>query len=143
MRVALTRRVFALVLVAILSMSTIARAQPADTGAAEQAVTDWLVLVDQGAYAESWTGAAAAFKQAVTQQQWQKAVQAVRQPLGAVKSRAMKSATPTKTLPGAPDGQYVVVQYDSTFESKASAVETVTAILEPDGTWHVGGYFIR
>ena len=47
------------------------------------------------------------------------------------------------TLPGAPDGEYVVLQFDTSFEQKAAAVETVTTIREKDGTWHVGGYFIR
>jgi hypothetical protein len=46
-------------------------------------------------------------------------------------------------LPGAPDGSYVVFQFDTVFEQKAAAVETLTAGREPDGTWHVIGYFIR
>ena len=35
------------------------------------------------------------------------------------------------------------IQYDSVFENKDSAVETVTPMLDPDGTWRVSGYFIR
>ena len=46
-------------------------------------------------------------------------------------------------MPGAPDGRYVVVQYDTVFENKASAVETVTPMADPDGVWRVAGYFIR
>jgi len=49
----------------------------------------------------------------------------------------------TTTLPGAPDGEYVVFQFNASFDQKAAAVETVTAIREKDGTWHVGGYFIK
>ncbi len=41
------------------------------------------------------------------------------------------------------DGEYVVFQFNTTFAQKAAAVETVTAVREPDGSWHVGGYFIR
>ena len=29
------------------------------------------------------------------------------------------------------------------FEKKASAVETITPMLDPDGVWRVSGYFIR
>jgi hypothetical protein len=46
-------------------------------------------------------------------------------------------------LPGAPDGEYVVIQYESSFEHKQAAVETVTPMLDKDGTWRVSGYFIR
>jgi len=46
-------------------------------------------------------------------------------------------------MPGAPDGKYVIIQYDTVFENKASAVETVTPMVDPDGSWRVSGYFIR
>ncbi len=60
-----------------------------------------------------------------------------------MKLRTLKSATSTATLPGAPDGAYVVFQFTTSFEQKSAAVETVTAIREKDGTWHVGGYFVK
>ena len=46
-------------------------------------------------------------------------------------------------LPGAPDGRYVVIQFDTAFENKASSVETVTPMADPDGAWRVAGYFIK
>jgi hypothetical protein len=49
----------------------------------------------------------------------------------------------TTTLPGAPDGEYVVIQYQSSFGKKNLAVETVTPMLDQDGVWRVSGYFIR
>jgi hypothetical protein len=49
----------------------------------------------------------------------------------------------SEKLPGAPDGKYVVIQFDAVFENKPSAVETVTPMLDPDGVWRVSGYFIR
>jgi hypothetical protein len=48
-----------------------------------------------------------------------------------------------KSLPGAPDGQYVVIKYDTTFANKAAAVETVTPMREADGSWKVSGYFVK
>src|SRR3990172_8443962 len=45
--------------------------------------------------------------------------------------------------PGAPDGQYVVIQYETSFERKSSAIETITPIREKDGKWRVAGYYIR
>ncbi len=37
----------------------------------------------------------------------------------------------------------MVIQYDSSFENKQSALETVTDMLEKDGQWKVTGYFIK
>jgi len=68
---------------------------------------------------------------------------ASRDPLGAMVSRKLKSATYAKTLPGAPDGEYVVIQYETSFEHKQSAVETITPMLDKDGKWRVSGYFIK
>jgi hypothetical protein len=58
-------------------------------------------------------------------------------------TRKLKSAAYTKTLPGAPDGEYVVIRYESSFEHKQSAVETVTPMLDKDGVWRVSGYYIK
>ena len=103
----------------------------------------WLSLVDEENYAESWNQAAGLFKNAVTKEQWQSTVKAVRTPLGKVVVRKLKSKKYTETMPGAPDGEYVVIQYETTFENKKSAVETVTPMLDKDGKWRVSGYYIK
>jgi hypothetical protein len=111
--------------------------------AAQAAAKQWLSLVDQGQYAKSWGTAASYFKNAVPEKQWLQSMKGSRQPLGKTISRRLMSATFTKSLPGAPDGQYVVIQYSTSFENKASAVETVTPMCDPDRQWRVSGYFIK
>jgi hypothetical protein len=103
----------------------------------------WLALVDQGQYEKSWDTAAQVFKAAVTRDQWKQAANGVRGPLGKLIARTLKSSEYKTTLPGAPDGKYVVIQYTSHFANKQEAVETVTPMLDPDGSWRVSGYFIR
>jgi hypothetical protein len=103
----------------------------------------WLSLVDEGNYVESWNQASALFKTAVTKEQLQQSLKAVRTPLGRVAARKLKSKQYTKTLPGAPDGEYVVIQYETTFEKKQSAIEIVTPMLDKDGKWRVSGYYIK
>jgi hypothetical protein len=66
-----------------------------------------------------------------------------RQPLGALVSRQVKSAQPMTELPGAPDGHYVVMEFESSFANKKAAIETVTFMLEKDGQWRSSGYFIK
>jgi hypothetical protein len=110
---------------------------------AQKAAEQWLSLVDSGSYAESWKAAAQYFQGAVSQEKWEQSLTAVRKPLGELVSRKLKSAKYTKTLPGAPDGEYVVLQFETSFSNKKSAVETVTPMLEKDGQWKVSGYFIK
>jgi len=109
---------------------------------AVEAARDWLALVDAGEYGKSWETAAPLFKGAVDEAAWGRQLGPVREPLGAVKTRELSSATYATSLPGAPDGEYVVIQFATSFEHKASAVETVTPMLD-GGTWKVSGYYIK
>jgi hypothetical protein len=111
--------------------------------AGQTAAESWLALVDKGDYAGSYDQAASLFKSAVTKADWQQKIKAARDPLGKMLSRKVKFVEYTTSLPGAPDGQYVVIQYDTSFENKKSAVETVTPMLDKDGQWRVSGYFVR
>jgi hypothetical protein len=111
--------------------------------AAQQSAEAWLALVDAGDYGGSWQQSAEAFKSAVSQEKWESALQGTRSPLGKILSRKLKSASYTKTLPGAPDGEYVVIQYESSFEHKQAATETIVPMLEKDGKWRISGYFIK
>jgi Protein of unknown function (DUF4019) len=130
-------------LVALFLASGFLRAQAASTNIAQNAADAWLAFIDSQDYASSWNAAAKLFRARITQEQWKAAAQGARAPFGQLKRRTLKSATSTTTLPGAPDGEYVVFQFNTSFEQKAAAAETVTAVLEPDGSWHVAGYFIR
>jgi Protein of unknown function (DUF4019) len=121
----------------------LARAGGKPEDAAQVAAETWLKLVDGGSYEASWDGAAKLFKGAVTKDQWKQAAAGVRGPLGKTITRKAKSREYMEKVPGAPDGKYVVIQFETVFEKKASAVETVTPMLDPDGTWRVSGYFIR
>ena len=47
------------------------------------------------------------------------------------------------SLPGAPDGEYVVMEFTTAFTNKKSAIETITPMLDEDGQWRVAGYYIR
>ena len=111
--------------------------------AALAAAKAWLQLVDEGKYTESWNEASEYFKRAITKEQWEQTVQAVREPLGKTVFRKLKSKQYATTLPGAPDGEYVVIQFDSSFTNKKTAVETITPMLDKDGMWRVSGYYIK
>ncbi len=111
--------------------------------AALKAATAWLALVDQGKYGRSWQEAADYFRNAVTKAQWERSLKGVRKPLGSMISRKVVEKSYTTYLPGAPDGEYVVIQFASSFANKKEAVETVTPMLDKDGSWRVSGYYIK
>lgn len=111
--------------------------------AAAKVALSWLEGVDSGAYEASWEQASHLFQLAVRQEDWQRQLLASRAPMGELIARKRSNAQYTETLPGAPDGVYVVLQYATSFTKKSRGVETVTMQLEDDGSWRVGGYFIR
>jgi hypothetical protein len=113
-----------------------------DTAPAMAAARAWLAEVDADKGADSWEGAASFFRDNVPKAQWQARLDAARGPLGGVISRKMRSVTYAHMLPGAPPGDYAVIQFDTRFE-KQPALETVTPMREKDGSWKVAGYFIR
>jgi hypothetical protein len=108
-----------------------------------KAMTAWLALMDQGKYAEAWQQSSAMFRQQVTEANWEQAAGQARAPFGATIKRTVARMTYATSLPGAPDGQYVVAQFHTEFEHKAAAVETVTFTHDSDGTWRAVGYFVR
>ncbi len=110
--------------------------------AALAASTKWLTLVDNGDYSKSWERAAGIFRAMVTKLEWETKLKTFRMPLGKVSERNLKSKQYTKTLPDAPQGEYVVIQYETVFMDKQTYTEEVTSVLEKDGKWKIAGYYI-
>jgi len=138
------RKLACLVVVGLMLAPVAALAQNASKEkAATAAAEKWLGLVDKGEYAASWKDAASYFRSRVTEQKWAQMAQGVRAPLGKLETRKLANEAYRTALPGAPDGQYVVMQFDASFAKKQSAVETVTTVLDKDGQWRVVGYYIR
>lgn len=133
----------AFVLAMTVCFHAAALANPSAEKDALAAAQTWLAMIDSGRYADSWNEAARYFRDAVPKEQWVSQLGAVRKPLGRMLGRKVKSAQYTKTLPGAPDGEYVVIQYETSFENKKSALETITPMRDRDGRMRVSGYYIR
>ena len=135
-----TSAFFFLIIICFISTHSIAGEAEKD---ALKAAEEWLILIDNNDYSASWDNAAALFKQAITKEQWAESFKALRPAMGDLISRNLKSATYTNSLPGAPDGEYVVIQFSSRFTNKKAAIETVTPMKDPDGKWRVSGYYIK
>ena len=94
----------------------------------------WLVLVDDKNYAQSWSEASKAFQSKLKAEAWATQEAARREPFGAVASRDLKSIDLGKA-------NIAVIHYDTVFAHKAQAVETVTLAFE-NGGWSVTGYSV-
>lgn len=114
-----------------------------DMRPALEAANLWLGLTDVNRAQQSWEQAAPVFQRAISGEEWTQSLQGARSPLGKVKSRKIHDAVFTRSLAGQPDGEYVVIQYDTVFQNKAEAHETVTMVFGIDGRWRVGGYLVR
>ncbi|MBB5317794.1 DUF4019 domain-containing protein [Tunturibacter empetritectus] len=103
----------------------------------------WLAKMDGGKYAECWTEASEVVKNAVTMEKFESSMKTVREPMGKLESRKLQSASYTTLLPGVPPGEYVVILYETSFEHKATAQETMIMTREKDKIWRVAGYYIK
>lgn len=111
--------------------------------AAIMAAEDFLLLIDTAQYAKSWDASSSLFQSQVPKDTWIQQLDAIRPALGKLNKRKIINARYMTELPGAPDGEYVVIQYESSFAKKQNGMETVTPMLDTDGQWRVSGYYIR
>ncbi|HEU0123836.1 MAG TPA: DUF4019 domain-containing protein [Bryobacteraceae bacterium] len=108
---------------------------------ARVAADRWLALVDQGKYKDAWKQTSQFHKPQITGDEWQAQIRSMRGAVGAVKERKFTTARTSKELPGAPDGDYTILEFSTAFEKKAKAVEIL--VLSREGnSWRQAGYSI-
>ncbi len=127
---------------AVMAQDGTAQNHDADKQAALEAVESWLKLVDAGKYGPSWDAAAKLFQDNVAKSDWKKSVEAARTPLGKTVSRKLIAPRYLTEIPGAPDGEYVIIQFTTEFENKKEAMESLTPLKE-NGEWKVSGYYVQ
>ena len=136
----------ALALLALTALPQLASTQasaPASSAATTNAevarsAEQFLALLDQGRWDESYRATGSAFRKLNTPQVWAEVSEVARRPLGAMVARNLLAQ---EHLPAPPHG-YQVVRFRTAFANKAAAVETVTLERE-DGAWRVVGVTIE
>lgn len=116
--------------------------QSAKDKAAVASAEQWVKLLDARRWEDSWRVSGATFRSQLSPADWVSTIQPLRPPMGAVSSRALKAMSSASSLPGAPDGNYKIVQFETNFANRRGAVETVV-LAQEGANWKVNGYFIR
>lgn len=106
-------------------------------------VTAFVALIDASDWEGSWNIAGPSFRSEVTSEEWAAQVQPVREPLGQVRSRELVTVQRTSSLPGAPEGEYEVVQYHTQFAGAPTLARETLIMLKTQQGWDVTGYFVQ
>jgi hypothetical protein len=114
----------------------------AEEQAAERQALGFLGYLDHGRYADSYAYTGMLIRAQLDRDAFAKQLEKARAGTGALVSRELIDASYTTTVPGAPDGQYVVLHYRTSFANRQEAEETLTLSLAK-GYWRVDGYYIK
>ena len=102
----------------------------------------FVTLIDQGRLEAAYAGASPLLHLTRDQQEWITDVTRLRQILGPVQQRTLKAVRAVSTFPQLPDGDYLVVQYESRMERKQQAAEIILLKKQESG-WIVCAYSVR
>jgi hypothetical protein len=109
---------------------------------ATPAAVEFLRLVDGGKYLESWESSASLMQEKVTKNDWTDKLDKARNLSGELLQRVQKSASYATEAKDSPEGEYIMLIYESDFQRAEDVTEYVTVMLE-DNEWKVAGYFMQ
>ena len=109
---------------------------------AEPAAVEFLGLIDGAKYAESWESSADLMRDKVTRNDWIDKLNKARNLSGDLVQRVQKSASYATEAKDSPEGEYIMLIYESDFQRAEDVSEYVTVMLEGD-EWKVAGYFMQ
>jgi hypothetical protein len=114
----------------------------AEEQAAERQALGFLGYLDQGRYADSYAYTGMLIRAQVDRESFTSQIQKARAGTGALMGRYLMDVSYTTSVPGAPEGQYVVLHYQSSFANRQETIETLTLAFAK-GYWRVSGYYIK
>jgi hypothetical protein len=114
----------------------------ADEQAAERQALGFVGYLDHGRYADSYAYTGMLIRAQLDRDSFAKQLEKARAGTGALLSRELIDASYATTVPGAPEGQYVVLHYSASFANRQEALETLTLAFAK-GYWRVSGYYIK
>ncbi len=129
---------------ALLSVANPLAAQEDQTfkiEAAADIAAAWLVLIDDGAYDESWDVASSVVQGAMHKDEWGPTMRQARAPYDPISNRELVQSQFMTSVPNMPDGEYVRLTF--TTDTASGKVNEIVALIYEGGGWSVMGYFLR
>jgi D-alanyl-D-alanine carboxypeptidase len=120
----------------IVGELTSAQLPEADKQRLQQLAIDWLKLIDDRRFADSWNGISTALQTKYPQNKWPDALQPLLDKAGKLRKRELKSIVPIDT-------QTVAVDFVSSFTKAPTATETLILKFENGDNWRVASYTIK
>jgi uncharacterized protein (TIGR03067 family) len=124
----------------VVSVTTADGARQAKIEAATKAAQDWLRLMDTGNYEQAWEQTAELVKQTMDKEEGIRSYRQVAELIGKLNWRVLYKRDYALSPPGLPRGEYVVIEYGSSFERLPKAKEGAYMRREKDGKWRPFGY---
>lgn len=118
-------RILSLLIILIVGIAIPVSAEPLSQAEAEDQARDFLLFLDQGQQDQAWFAMAPTFQALNDQAHWQSRQQVIRATYGSLAFRELRGVRYRQTLNLSPDGDYVLVQFQSSYQHKAETVETV------------------
>jgi hypothetical protein len=110
--------------------------------AAQREALGFLGYLDHGRYADSYAYTGMLIRATNDRDSFALQIKKARAGTGALQSRNLIDASYATSMPGAPEGQYVLLHYQASFANRPEAVETLTLAFAK-GYWRVSGYYIK
>jgi len=126
----------ALLLAACDSPTTTLREQ-----AARNTAEKWLAKADGGDHAGTWDMTTPEFRVQIRKEDWKARQETFYQQLGRPTRRELIAAKYTTSVPGVPEGEYVLIQYRRPVSAGGPVLETITMRRAGD-QWQTAGYWI-
>jgi len=141
----MNRSVLAALAIVLLAAGCGPRAEsnPTAEKAGVDAATAWLALMDEGKYEECWNQGSEYLRASIPRNLWLENITSPRRLMGKLVSRTVGKTQYKTTLPGAPDGEYVLIQCQTVFEKKKAGVESIAVSHGADGAWRVMQYYVQ
>jgi hypothetical protein len=118
-------RALALTIILFVSLAIQADAELLSRAQSESQARGFLQLLDQGLQDESWQTMSVAFRSLNERVHWNTRQQVIRTSYGPLESRDLKHISYRKTFSLSPDGEYIIVQFRSSYQNKAETIETL------------------
>ena len=108
-----------------------------------EAAMKWLALLDAGKAGAAWDVASKQLQSKVTRNKFIAEMRDVRKPLGKLASRTAVKFARAHDLPGAPTGDYTLIEFEAKYANGKKLAEQVVWVIEAGDIWRIAGYFYR